>query len=134
LLAEPSLVQQSLSFAREARDLDRPALSRLLNGLQERLEREQNWRQTAEVKLSVRRASSAPSLESRREPKGLGSLHFERLGPSEKANALNRSRASGLFWQGAAGCQPIDRLMERFNAVDVKVRAKPAPSPFYTDP
>lgn len=109
------LADSSLDWGREARSLERPALSRLLHSLQERLDQEQIWRKNVEAKLacdsrlSEKLPSSAgqtallPSVDRPLAAKLTTSRSFASLDDNQKAFAVSLGKSNGTWTFGAAG-------------------------------
>lgn len=126
------LAEASLDWGREARSLERPALSRLLHSLQERLDREQMWRDNVEAKLARRSslcdrppssAGQAPHLPSKDRPlaaKLATSRSFASLGDNQKALAVSLGKSNGTWSFGAAGIRSGDRTSSSSMAMGPK--------------
>eukprot|EP00931_Biecheleriopsis_adriatica_P076225 TRINITY_DN49959_c0_g1_i1.p1 TRINITY_DN49959_c0_g1~~TRINITY_DN49959_c0_g1_i1.p1 ORF type:complete len:255 (-),score=42.69 TRINITY_DN49959_c0_g1_i1:74-838(-) len=106
--------EESLTWGREARDLDQRALVRVLHDLKARLGKEQKLRESAEAKLarSGRSRSETPLLPNG--TRSMSSSFFDAMDPSRKAMSLSLARSSGLYLNDAAGILAKDRLNEMF--------------------
>eukprot|EP00933_Yihiella_yeosuensis_P051956 TRINITY_DN4992_c1_g2_i1.p1 TRINITY_DN4992_c1_g2~~TRINITY_DN4992_c1_g2_i1.p1 ORF type:complete len:300 (-),score=34.99 TRINITY_DN4992_c1_g2_i1:58-957(-) len=138
-LAPAPSEMDSMAWGMQAQDLDKPAVMRLLGSLQERLTREQKWRQDAEAKLATHkssRISRTPSIGSIGGVKGtitsdfplgaksMTSSAFHEINHMSKAKLLSQSRACGTWAPGAAGARPVDKTYGWLEAMPPKEKPK----------
>mmetsp|Transcript_88373 Transcript_88373/g.156691 ORF Transcript_88373/g.156691 Transcript_88373/m.156691 type:complete len:255 (-) Transcript_88373:106-870(-) len=103
--------EDSIAWGQKGRDLERRALARVLQNLQERLGKEKMWRQAAEEKLGKRRSrSETPLLPGA--TRTLSSSAFDEIDGNTKAMAISASRGMGWYEPDAAGARQTDRMTE----------------------
>merc|ERR1719482_1087227 len=88
-------LEDSHEWMRRAKRLEKPTMTRVLQALEERLEREEKVREKVEAKL----LRSGPLQQS-------GRLSFESLPYHEKAKALAYAKTQPVYTRDAAGARP----------------------------
>mmetsp|Transcript_136634 Transcript_136634/g.380819 ORF Transcript_136634/g.380819 Transcript_136634/m.380819 type:complete len:193 (-) Transcript_136634:53-631(-) len=105
-----------------AAQLERPAILRLLNAMQGRLEREESSRRLAEARLQPRRRQAMGTGGDR-------ALSLSSLPLHDQARAVAAARTTGLWPEGAAGFKKPQREMNpvRRRLPNRPLSASPAP-------